>query len=105
MALLILDKKPSLMTPPIRRVVVGKVEAAKSHFESATSKIDKHSLIRNGVQVMPKEFLENPQRNADRLERPENVDKILPDINHDLVVFDYYAPTTKVIFVLGNVYM
>ena len=93
------------MTPPTPRVVVGKVEAVKGHFKMTTSEIDKHSIIRNGVQVMPKEFLENPQRNADRLERPENVDKILPDLTHDLVVFDYYAPTTKVIFVLGNVYM
>ena len=93
------------MTPPTPRVVVGRVEAAKGHSELATSEIDKHFIFRNGVQVMPKEFLENPQRNADRLERPENVDKILPDLNHDLVVFDYYAPTTKVIFVLGNVYM
>ena len=93
------------MTPPTPRVVVGRVEAAKGHFGMATSEIDKHSIIRNGVQVMPKEFLENPQRNADRLERPENVDKILPDTNHDLVLFDYYAPTTKIIFVLGNVFM
>ena len=93
------------MTPPTPRVAVGRVQATKGHFELATSEIDKHSIIRNGVQVMPKEFLENPQRNADRLERPENVDKILPDLSHDLVVFDYYAPTTKVIFVLGNVYM
>ena len=93
------------MTPPTPRVAVGRVQATKGHFELATSEIDKHSIIRNGVQVMPKEFLENPQRNADRLERPENVDKILPDTNHDLVVFDYYAPTTKVIFVLGKVQM
>ena len=93
------------MTPPTPRVAVGRVQATKGHFELATSEIDKHSIIRNGVQVMPIEFLENPQRNADRLERPENVDKILPDTNHDLVVFDYYAPTTKVIFVLGKVQM
>ena len=93
------------MTPPAPRRVVAKVQATKGDFESGTSEIHKHSIIRNGVQVMPKEFLENPQRNADRLERPENVDEILPDTNHDLVVFDYYAPTTKVIFVLGKVQM
>ena len=93
------------MTPPAPRVVVGKVQETKGDFELATSEIDKHSIIRNGVQVMPKEFLENPQRNADRLERPENVDKILLDTNHDLVLFDYYAPTTKIIFVLGKVFM
>ena len=93
------------MTPPTPRVVAGKVKATKGDFELVTSEIHKHSIIRNGVQVMPKEFLENPQRNADRLERPENVDKILPDTNHDLVLFDYYAPTTKIIFVLGNVFM
>ena len=93
------------MTPPTPHVVVRRVETAKGHSELATSEIDKRFIFRNGVQVMPKEFLENPQRNADRFERPENVDKILPDLNHDLVVFDYYAPTTKIIFVLGNVYM
>ena len=60
-----------------------------------------HRIVRNGVQVMPKEFIEDPQGSADRLEKPENVDKILPDVIHN-VIHEYYAPTTRVIFILGT---
>ena len=49
---------------------------------------------------MPKEFIEDPQGSAERLEKPENIDKILP---HN-VIHEYYAPTTRVIFVLGEIF-
>ena len=60
-----------------------------------------HRVVRNGIQVMPKEYIDDPQGSADRLEKPENVDKILPDVI-DLVIHEYYAPTTRVIFILGT---
>ena len=59
-----------------------------------------HRVVRNGIQVMPKEFIDDPQGSAERLEKPENVDKILPD-GIDLIINEYYAPTGRVIFILG----
>ena len=72
-----------------------------------------HPPVRNGIQVMPKEFIESPRpnltnhresrslprKNLDRLETPD-VDKILPDVHY--VVHEYYSPPTRVIFILGN---
>ena len=83
--------------------VEGKFEATKDRVASEMRRLNSpasptNRIVRNGVQVMPKEFIEDPQGSAERLEKPENIDKILP---HN-VIHEYYAPTTRVIFVIGK---
>ena len=72
------------MTPPTPRVVAGKVKATKGDFELVTSEIHKHSIIRNGVQVMPKEFLENPQLVVRKFEADFSID-IPKNVKHDQI--------------------
>ena len=70
----------------------------------------RHRALQNGIQVMPKEFIEAPlnhltyrkrRQTEERLDGPENADKILPDVAHPFV-HEYYSPTTRIIFVLGR---
>ena len=97
------DQKPASNTTLVTSVE-GKFEATRDKVASEIRRLNSPGspadrVVRNGVQVMPKEFIEDPQGSADRLEKPENIDKILP---HN-VIHEYYAPTTRVIFVLGEI--
>ena len=99
-----LDQKPASNTTLVTSVE-GKFEATRDKVASEIRRLNSPGspadrVVRNGVQVMPKEFIEDPQGSAERLEKPENIDKILP---HN-VIHEYYAPTTRVIFVLGNIF-
>ena len=100
----------------------GKFEASKDRLALEIKRLEiggktTHHAVRNGVQVMPKEFIEDPgihipqnKRNNNvaagndhRFEKLENdVDKILPDVVVHDVVHEYYSPTTRVIFILGK---
>ena len=97
------DQKPASNTTLVTSVE-GRFEATRDKVASEIRRLNSPGspadrVVRNGVQVMPKEFIEDPQGSADRLEKPENIDKILP---HN-VIHEYYAPTTRVIFVLGEI--
>ena len=97
-----LDQKPTSNTTLITSVE-GKFEATRDKLASEMRRMNSsesptNRIVRNGVQVMPKEFIEDPQGSAERLEKPENIDKILPHNS----VHEYYAPTTRIIFILGK---
>ena len=99
-----MDQKPTSNITLITSVE-GKFDATRDRLASEMKRLNSpgtpnNRIIRNGVQVMPKEFIEDPQGSAERLEKPENVDKILP---HN-VIHEYYAPTTRIIFILGRNY-
>ena len=84
-------------------------DLAKYQIDKVALDADGLSLMRNGVQVMPTEFIEatlahaqekKTRRTEDRLDRPEDLDTILPDAVQ--IVHEYYSPTTRIIFVLGE---
>ena len=96
----------------------GKFEATRDRLALEIKRLEigghsTHHAVRNGVQVMPKEFIEAPRihfpdnkRNnhvVPSSQEPENdVDKILPDIVVHDIIHEYYSPTTRVIFILGK---
>ena len=101
-----LDNTPSSNTTLVSSFE-NKLDATRDKMVLQIRRLDvpgtpnQHRVVRNGIQVMPKEFIDDPQGSADRLEKPENVDKILPD-GIDFTIHEYYAPTTRVIFILGT---
>ena len=95
----------------------GKFEATRDRLALEIKRLEiggqtTHHAVRNGVQVMPKEFIDAPRihfpdikrnQNVAASEKPENdADKILPDILVHDVIHEYYSPTTRVIFILGK---